>query len=152
VTTHRYATTVSWEGSTGVGYDGYDRGHTARVEPVDAILPLSADAAFRGDASQLNPEQLMVLAVSSCQLLSFLAATARARIDVVAYHDDAEAEMPEGDRPMRITRITLRPHITVRGDASDERVLHLVEVGHRECFIANSLQTEIVIDPTIVRC
>ena len=151
MTTHRYATTVEWAGSTGVGYDHYARGHTARVAPVATALDLSGDPAFRGDAARLNPEQLLVLAASSCQLLSFLAATARARVDVIAYHDDAVAEMPEDDRPMRITSITLRPRITVRGDVTDDRVLHLVEVAHRECFIANSLTTDIAIEAEILR-
>ena len=92
-----------------------------------------------------------MLAAASCQMLSFLAAAARARIDVVAYHDDAVGEMPEGDRPVRITRIALRPRITVRSDVTDARVLHLVEVGHRECYIANSVTTDITIDAEIVR-
>jgi organic hydroperoxide reductase OsmC/OhrA len=151
MTTHRYATSVAWEGATGVGYDHYERGHIARVAPVATTLDLSGDPAFRGDGTRLNPEQLLLLAVSSCQLLSFLAAAARARIDVVAYHDDAIGEMPGDDHPMRITQITLRPRITVRGDVTDARVLHLVEVGHRECFIANSLTTEIAIEAEILR-
>jgi organic hydroperoxide reductase OsmC/OhrA len=112
-------------------------------------LQLTSDPAFRGDASQLNPEQLLVLAASSCQLLSFLAVAARARIDVIAYEDDAQGVMPEDEQPMRLARIDLRPSITVAGDVSDERVRHLVEVAHRECFIANSLRTEIVVTPTI---
>jgi organic hydroperoxide reductase OsmC/OhrA len=92
-----------------------------------------------------------VLAASSCQLLSFLAVAARARIDVIEYRDDAEGEMPEDDPPMRITRITLRPRITIRGDVDDARVWHLVEVAHRECFIANSLRTEVVVEPAVMR-
>jgi organic hydroperoxide reductase OsmC/OhrA len=151
VTTHRYTTSVTWAGSTAVGYELYERAHRAHVPPVATALDLSGDAAFRGDASRLNPEQLLVLAASSCQLLSFLAATARARVDIVAYHDDAVGEMPDDIRPMRIATITLRPRITVHGDVSDDRVLHLVEVAHRECFIANSLTTEIVIEPEILR-
>ena len=151
MSTHRYATTVSWEGSTGMGYDHYDRGHTARVVPVASALDLSGDPAFGGDGGRLNPEQLFVLAASSCQMLSFLAAAARARIDVIAYDDDAVGEMPEGDRPVRITRIRLRPRITVRGDVADKRVQHLVEVGHRECYIANSITTDITIEVEILR-
>lgn len=114
-------------------------------------LPLRPSPAFRGDDARLNPEQLLVLAASSCQLLSFLAVAARARVDVVAYHDDALGEMPEDNRPIRITRITLRPRITVRGDVTDDRVRHLMEVAHQHCFIANSLTTDIVIEPEIVR-
>jgi organic hydroperoxide reductase OsmC/OhrA len=134
-----------------VGYEAYDRAHEASAPPSEATLTLSSDPAFRGDAALLDPEQLLVMAASSCQLLSFLAVAARARIDVVDYQDNAEGEMPEDDQPMRITRITLRPRITVRGDVSDERIRHLVDVAHRECFIANSLKTDVVVEPRLMR-
>jgi organic hydroperoxide reductase OsmC/OhrA len=91
------------------------------------------------------------MAAASCQLLSFLAVAARARIDVVDYRDDAEGEMPEDEQPMWITRITLRPRITVRSNVNDDRVRHLVDVAHRECFIANSVKTEVVVEPVVMR-
>lgn len=144
---HHYATRLSWDGSTAVGYQGYRRAH--RVEPVPAAtaLELSADPAFHGDPASINPEQLLVAAASSCQLLSFLAVAARARIDVIGYTDEATAIMP--DRPhTSITRIELHPVITVRGSATDERLQHLVEIGHRECYIANSLTSQVVVQPT----
>jgi organic hydroperoxide reductase OsmC/OhrA len=148
---HRYTAACAWRGSTAAGYDAYERTHEAKTSPAPATLQLSSDPAFRGDPELLNPEQLLVLAASSCQLLSFLAVAARARIDVIEYRDDAEGEMPEDDPPMRITRITLRPRITIRGDVDDARVWHLVEVAHRECFIANSLRTEVVVEPAVMR-
>lgn len=145
---HHYRVRCAWEGSTGVGYDSYDRGHTATAAPAIDALPMSADTAFRGDPAAVNPEQLLVLAASSCQLLSFLAVAARARIDVVAYSDDAEAVMPEDDPPVRITTITLRPRISVRGSVDEDRLRHLCEVAHRECFIANSLTSDVLVEPT----
>jgi organic hydroperoxide reductase OsmC/OhrA len=136
-----------------------DGGRLRRVRP-----PPSGDVAagtglpralerpgLRGDPALLNPEQLLVMAAASCQLLSFLAVAARARIDVVDYEDHAEGEMPEADRPIRITRITLRPRITARGAVDDERIHHLVEVAHRECFISSSLNTEVVVEPEVMR-
>jgi organic hydroperoxide reductase OsmC/OhrA len=148
---HHYAARVSWSGSTGAGFAAYDRDHDASCPPAAEPLPLSADQAFRGDPERMNPEQLLVLAASSCQLLSFLAVVARARVDVVAYEDDAEGVMPGDDRPMRITRIVLRPRITVRGDTSEERLRELVDTAHRECFIASSLRSEIVLEPRFER-
>jgi organic hydroperoxide reductase OsmC/OhrA len=146
---HHYRVSCAWQGSTGVGYDGYDRSHTALAPPADATLDLAADRAFHGDPARLNPEQLLVVAAASCQLLSFLAVAARARVDVVDYRDDAEGVMPEAERPLRITRIVLRPRITVASGTGPERIVHLCEVAHRECFIANSLRTEILVEPTI---
>ncbi len=148
---HRYLATCKWHGSTGAGYEAYDRSHDVDALPAEATLALSSDPAFRGDATRLNPEQLLVMAASSCQLLSFLAVAARARVDVVDYQDITEGEMPEDDPPMRITRITLRPRITIRGEVAERRVRHLVEVAHRECFIANSLKTEVFVEPEVVR-
>ena len=108
-TVHCYAVTCSWEGSTGPGYDAYPRTHAGSAPPALATLRLSADKAFRGDPDLLNPEQLFVLAASSCQLLSFLAVAARARLDVRRYQDRAEAEMPEDAPPVRIAQNRLKP-------------------------------------------
>jgi organic hydroperoxide reductase OsmC/OhrA len=147
---HRYEVTCSWSGSTGVAYEAYGRRHRATAPPAAVELALSSDPAFFGDARLLNPEQLLVLAAASCQLLSFLAVAARARLDVVAYEDRAGAVMPEATRPIRVTEITLRPRITVRAPATEDRVRRLVEVAHRECFIANSITSRVVIDPAVV--
>lgn len=146
---HRYRTQLAWSGSTVDGYEAYDRTHTASAPPAGAELTLAADPAFRGDPTLLNPEQLVVLAASSCQLLSFLAVAARARLDVRSYEDAAEAEMPEDDRPVRLTTITLRPRVVVGPGPTVERVQHLLEVAHRECFIANSLRTEVRIEADV---
>jgi organic hydroperoxide reductase OsmC/OhrA len=93
--------------------------------------------------------KLLVAAASSCQLLSFLAVAARARINVLEYYDEAEAEMPENDLPVRITTIKLKPKIKIESGTTQERVRHLVEVAHNECFIANSLKTNIIVEPLI---
>jgi organic hydroperoxide reductase OsmC/OhrA len=147
---HRYVTHVDWTGSTGIGYETYDRTHTATARPAQTTLVLSSDSSFRGDASKLNPEQLVVLAASSRQLLSFLAIAARARVDVIAYRDEAEGVMPEDDPPVRLTEIRLRPRISVATDTPLDRVLHYVELAHRECYIANSVKTKIHIEPEII--
>jgi len=147
---HRYSVGCSWSGSTGDGYLTYDRGHEARVSPDVTVLGLSADPAFHGDGRLLNPEQLLVTAVVSCQLLSFLAVAARARLEVRAYEDNGEGVMPEDQPPVRLTVITLRPRIRVAPGTNEARDLHLVEVAHRACFVANSLSTEIRIEPTVI--
>ena len=91
--THTYRTELAWVGSTGVGYDAYDRAHRVDAAPAEAALDLSSDPAFRGDPARLNPEQLLVAAASSCQLLSFLAVAARARLDVVGYAAHIAAQL-----------------------------------------------------------
>jgi organic hydroperoxide reductase OsmC/OhrA len=146
---HHYRARCRWEGSTALGYDHYDRAHSAASPPADAALTVSADPVFRGDPRLLNPEQLLVLAAASCQLLSFLASAAMSKVDVRAYEDDAEGVMPEGDKPARITSIVLRPRIVVAPGTDEALVLRLIDKAHHNCYIANSLTSEIRIEPVI---
>ena len=149
MTVHEYRARCSWSGSTAEGYDSYSRAHTLECPPAPAQLAMSGDPTFLGDPNLLNPEQLLLAAAVSCQLLSFLAVAARARIDVWRYEDDAEADMPEDIKPMRITAIRLRPRITVAEGTDAARVQKLVALAHNECFVANSLTSEMDIQATV---
>ena len=71
-------------------------------------------------------------------------------MDVLGYEDEAQGVMPEADRPVRLTSISLRPTIRVAVGVSEDRVMHLVDVAHRECYIANSLRTEVRVEPTVI--
>lgn len=142
---HEYRTQLAWSGSTS-DYRSYSRTH--QVHMADGQWQISADPAFRGDSSLPNPEQLLVAAASSCQLLSFLAVAARAGVEVLEYADDATGEMPVAREAMRVTRIVLRPRVTVRG-ADAVLVERLMHEAHEQCYIANSLTSEIVLEPHI---
>lgn len=146
---HRYRSILSWRGSTRVGYEHYDRTHRVTVPPAHEPLTLGSDPAFRGDPRLASPEQLLLAAASSCQLLAFLARAARAHIDVLAYDDDADALMPDDPKPMRITRISLRPRVVVAAGTDADRVIHLMHRAHDGCFIANTLNAEMVIEPAV---
>ncbi|MGD1052569.1 MAG: OsmC family protein [Candidatus Dormibacteria bacterium] len=147
---HRYRTELTWRGSTGGGYAAYDRTHQVDAPPAGVRLRMSADPAFRGNPELPNPEQLLLAAASSCQLLSFLSLVAREGIDVVSYEDSAEAVMPDDDKPVRITGITLRPRVVLASGAA-ERVRALLVRAHHDCFIANSINAEITLEPEILR-
>ncbi|MEX2195044.1 MAG: OsmC family protein [Thermoleophilaceae bacterium] len=135
-----------WSGSTGAGWDSYDRAHAVSAPPAEQGLTVTTGESH-GDPSLLNPEQLVVAAASSCQLLWFLHLAAKARIDVVEYEDRARAHMPAG----AITEIVLRPRIVVAGDPSEARVRRLCELAHRECNVAKSLSGEVRVQPELER-
>ena len=147
--THRYEARLRWTGSTGLGWEHYDRTHTAVAPPAEQELRLTT-GENKGDTAILNPEQLLLMAASSCQMLWFLHLAAKARIEVVEYEDSATALMPEDEKPVRITEITLRPRIVVDGEASEERVRKLAETAHEHCYIANSLTSEMAVEPQVV--
>jgi organic hydroperoxide reductase OsmC/OhrA len=148
VATNTYRTRVRWTGSTGLGWDHYDRAHLATASPAEQEIRLTT-GELKGDPSILNPEQLVLMAASSCQMLWFLHLAAKARIDVVEYEDSATALMPTDQEPVRITEITLRPRIVVAGDASEARVQRLAGTAHEHCFVANSLNAQMSVHPTV---
>jgi organic hydroperoxide reductase OsmC/OhrA len=152
--THRYRAICEWRGETASGYAKYPRAHRVTAPPAETALDLSSDPAFRGDGRKLNPEQLLVMAASSCQLLSFLAIAARAKIDVRGYFDEADGEMPETIEPIAFSRIRLQPRIEIaRGvseSPSEAELLAMVRQAHEECYIASSLKSEVTVEATIV--
>ncbi len=148
VAEHRYVARVRWEGSTAVGYAGYSREHVATVGALDETL--TSDPHFGGDPAYRNPEQLFLLAASSCQLLSFLAVAARARVEVTGYTDDASALMTDASGPLWVERIELRPRIVLAAGSRTDRLQRLVELAHRECFIARSVRSGMRIEAQIV--
>jgi len=144
----RYETRLRWTGSTGLGWEHYGRTHTGTAPGAAQEVGLTTGES-KGDPSLLNPELLLLMAASSCQMLWFLDVASRARVDVVEYRDDAVALMPLDQEPVRITEIELRPAIAVAGEVSEERVRKLVDTAHRHCFVANSLTAQMTISPTV---
>ena len=145
---HRYEARTRWTGSTGGGWEAYDRAHEVTAPPAEQRLTVTTGEAH-GDPSMLNPEQLVVAAASSCQLLWFLHLAAKARVDVLEYHDHAVGVMPSDDPPLRLTEIVLRPRIVVAPGPSEERIEKLCDLAHRECYIANSLRGEVRVEPEV---
>jgi organic hydroperoxide reductase OsmC/OhrA len=142
----RFSARTSWTGSTGLGWEDYDRAHTTSVAEQTVALTTAEE---KGDPRLANPELLLLAAASSCQMLWFLHLAAKARIDVVEYEDSATALMPTDEYPVRITEIALRPRIVVSGEASEERVCKLAHTAHEHCFVANSLNSQMTLQPTV---
>jgi organic hydroperoxide reductase OsmC/OhrA len=148
VAANSYETRLRWTGSTGLGWEHYDRTHVGTAPGAAQEVRLTTGES-KGDPSLLNPELLLLMAASSCQMLWFLHLAAKARVDVVEYEDAATALMPTDREPVRITEIALSPRIVVAGDASEARVRKLAETAHEHCFVANSLNAEMTLQPTV---
>jgi organic hydroperoxide reductase OsmC/OhrA len=140
VSTHAYRGTLTWIGASHgatVSYASYSREYAFAIDGKPELHG-SADVPFRGDPTLHNPEELLLAALSSCHMLSWLAECARAGIVVTAYRDEAAGTMSFADGKMRFTEVVLRPHATIiAGDR--ERALRLHERAHDQCFIASSV-------------
>jgi organic hydroperoxide reductase OsmC/OhrA len=148
---HKYRVLVQWNGNKGSGTSGYrdySRDYTIRAGSKPDILG-SSDAAFLGDASRWNPEDLLLASASACHKLWYLHLCADAGVGVLAYIDEPEGTMLDDPQQGRFTQIVLRPRVTIR--ASDDRSLaeRLHQVAHEKCYIANSVNFPIRCEPVI---
>ena len=149
---HRYLVTVDWTGNRGSGTSGYRE--FARDYEIGAdgkpVIPGSADPAFRGDRSRWNPEELLVASLSACHKLWYLHLAAEAGIVVTTYTDGAEGVMqlsPTGAG--RFKSVVLHPIVTVKAGSDIERARALHEPAHAKCFIANSVNFDVMCEPEI---
>lgn len=148
--THTYPIHMRWTGNTGQGtrdYRAYERAHEYSVEGKP-VIPGSADPAFRGDATRYNPEELLVMSISSCHMLWYLHLCATHKIEVVDYADDAVGTLMEtADTGGHFVEVILRPAVTVApgSDAALAESLH--EKAHHLCFVANSVNFPVRCQP-----
>src|SRR5271156_5905954 len=139
---HRYGATIVWIGA-GAGstatYGSYSREHSVAFEGKQSTLRGSADPAFRGDATLVNPEELLVASLAACHMLAYLALCARAGIELVSYVDRAHGTMSERGGAGRFVSVTLRPDVRIVREADRLRAVSLHDEARAECFIANSV-------------
>ncbi|OZB60497.1 MAG: peroxiredoxin [Lysobacterales bacterium 14-68-21] len=149
---HRYRVDVVWTGNRGTGTDGYrnySRNHVIRV-PGKPDLAGSSDPTFRGDATRHNPEDMLVAALSTCHMLSYLHMATVAGVVVTDYRDAAEGTMvTEGDGG-HFTEVVLRPVVTITAASDPARAEAAHEAAHHACFIANSVNFPVRCEPRIV--
>jgi len=134
-TKHSFHAHLVWKKG---GEGGNAQNHRVEFENRTA-LEVSAAAQYRGDPTKLNPEELFLASLASCQMLTYVALAARAGIDVIAYEDRPEATLTMADRRMRITEVVLRPSITLAAGSDEAKARAMVESAHQGCFIANSV-------------
>jgi organic hydroperoxide reductase OsmC/OhrA len=146
---HRVA--LNWEkGDVPFTYDAYPRNHTISFKNGQETVTASASPPYKGDGSKVDPEDMLVAALSSCHMLSFLAIAAKKKLTVTSYEDDAvgflENDSPDGKGgKLWMTRVVLRPKVAIGTDA--ETLAHIHHLAHEACFIANSVKTNVTVEP-----
>lgn len=152
--THEYQARIHWErGAAPFTDNRYSRGHTwhfdggvevpASSSPHTVRLPMSVEAA-------VDPEEALVAALSSCHMLWFLSLAASERWRVDQYTDDAIGVMGRNAAgKVAMLSVTLRPRVSFSGEHLPSRaeIQQLHHRAHEECFIANSVTSEVRVEP-----
>jgi organic hydroperoxide reductase OsmC/OhrA len=150
---HEYRATVAWKRDGGATFTDqrYSRGHTWSFDggitvpgsssPHSVKLPYSVAAA-------VDPEEAFVAALSSCHMLTFLYVAAKQGYVIDGYADEAVGVMTRNDHgKMWVSKVTLAPAIVFAGEKrpTPEQLDELHHLAHEECFIANSVKSEVVV-------
>jgi organic hydroperoxide reductase OsmC/OhrA len=119
----------------------FDGGTTIQASGAPGNVP----AQFSSE-SAVDPEEMFVASIASCHMLWFLDFARRAGIEILSYVDSAEGILEKGaDGRTWITRVTLRPRVECGAAPRQLDALH--HQAHEACFIANSVKTEIIVEP-----
>jgi len=147
-----YFAKINWARASDENYidNKYSRGHEwifdggitvqASSSPHVVPLPYSVEA-------NVDPEEAFVASLSSCHMLFFLSVAAKRKYVVDSYVDDAVGVMEkDNDGKISMTKVTLRPYVRFSGDKKPtmEQLEKMHHQSHEQCFIANSVKTEIV--------
>lgn len=148
---HNYKLTEVWTGNKGDGTKNvrtYDRSHTVSIQGKPELL-LTTDNPHVGDSSKLNPEDLLVTAISSCHLLSYLYVCSLEGIVITSYIDNATGIMIEkSSGGGNFKEVTLNPTFYVADESMVEKAIDLHHKAHEICYIANSVNFEVKCNPT----
>lgn len=149
---HHYSTHLTWTGNKGLGtqsYTSYSRIFSVQIENKP-ILEGSADPAFRGDSTRYNPEELLLISISSCHMLWYLHLCSNQGITVISYEDYPNGRMIESsDGSGRFEKVVLNPHVVILDEINTSLAEELHEQAHKKCFIANSCNFPIAYQPII---
>ena len=148
-----FTATVAWQ-RKGEAFIGgrYSRAHTWSFDG-GAVVPGSSSPHSvplpYSDAEAVDPEEAFVAALSSCHMLFFLAFAAKRHWMVESYSDEAVGYMEKNaDGKMAMTRVLLRPRLTFAEEIPAQTDIDdLHREAHEECYIANSVKAEVVVEP-----
>ncbi|RPH95928.1 hypothetical protein EHM69_02820 [candidate division KSB1 bacterium] len=142
-----YTCAIHWQGDN-ENFDSFPRRH--RIEFPGGREVVSAGANLIQDPSQTNPEELFAAAVGSCMMMTILAVFSRSRIPVISYEDHPEALLELVERRFRVTTVTLRPRMVLKGTFEREKLENLIQKSHANCFITLSVNSVVVVEPEFV--
>ncbi len=147
---HVYQCVMEWQGDHTRTYEDYTREHVFRFHNKPDLI-VTADPMFHGDRELHNPEDLLVTALSSCHLLTYLALCARARLNVLFYKDEPRGLLRlTKDGGGHFVEVLLRPRVVVETEAMRLKAHHFHEEVHKYCFIARSVNFPVLCEPEVL--
>ncbi|MDP3899139.1 MAG: OsmC family protein [Mesorhizobium sp.] len=129
----------------------YTRVHEIAFDGGATIMASASTGIVRepfANPAGIDPEEMFVASIASCHMLWFLDFARRAKIEVHSYEDMPEGTLgKDADGRVAMTRVVLRPKAEC--DASADQLAEIHHQAHEACFIANSVKTEVAVEPRL---
>jgi len=150
----QYSAEILWQrGEQDFLGNRYSRRHLLRFDGGAEVAGSSSPHVVPvplSDAAAVDPEEAFVASLASCHMLWFLSIAAKRKFCVDRYADAAVGVMARNaEGKMAMTVVTLRPEVRFSGEPlpTREQLEQLHHEAHAECFIANSVKTEVRCEP-----
>lgn len=121
----------------------FDGGAEIAASPSPHVVPVPWS-----DPALVDPEEAFVASLASCHMLTFLYVASRQGFLIESYEDHAVGIMAKNEKGVPwVSKVTLQPRIVWAGEKkpSDEEKARLHHLAHEQCFIANSVRTEVIV-------
>jgi organic hydroperoxide reductase OsmC/OhrA len=105
---------------------------------------------FKGEPDNWSPEELLVGSVNTCLMLTFLSVAQAKGLTPVGYESEAEGLLENIEGKYRITEVTVRPRVTLKGKAELERAREIMDSVEAQCFISNSIKSKVMLTAEFV--
>ena len=149
-----YRAIIDWAPRQGDDFPAgrYSRAHTLTFDGGVSVPGSASPQVIRAPYSEeaaVDPEEAFVASLSACHMLWFLHLAKDAGLDVAGYRDEAEGLLAKNaDGRAAMTKVTLKPYNVFKGNQPSPReVDDLHHRAHDECYIANSVKTEVAVEP-----
>lgn len=118
------------------------------------VLPLKIEVATppefpKGMEGVWSPEHLLVAAVNSCLMTTFLAIAENSKLEFITFDSNAKGKLEIVDGKYMISEVELMPTVTISNEADKEKATRVLMKSEKACLISNSIKSTIIFNPTI---
>ncbi len=140
-TAHHYEVKVNWEN---------DRKGLMSSPVLQSSIEVATPPEFtKGIPGVWSPEHLLVAAVNSCLMTTFLAIAENSKFDFINFESNADGKLEKVDGKYMISEVVLSPVLTISHDADKDKAIRILQKSEAACLISNSIKSTIIFKPEI---
>lgn len=138
---HNYNVQIKWES---------DRKGIMRSPVLDSAIEVATPPEFpKGMPGIWSPEHLLVAAVNSCLMTTFLAIAENSKLNFLHFESSADGKLEKIENKFMMSEVTLSPVLTILNEADMDRALRILEKSEAACLISNSVKSKIIFQPVV---